>query len=304
MAQLMQTFGSTVAPVWEVPVGSRSPAMQAVERVLTEVARLDTPILLMGERGTGRAYLAARVHRHSPYAAYPFLRQPCGSLAAQCFDASQKGGFWDAGTVYLEDLHQLSAGNQSHVLEAVGQANGRRPRLISAISRPLDEDLQAGRFREDLFFRLNGVALRLPPLRQRREDILPLAEFFLDQGAERLARPRPILSARTREALLEHSWPGNLVELEKVATALLVLEDEELALAEFEPRAKNGAPADSVSLKDAARAASREAERELILKVLTRTRWNRRKAAEFLQISYKALLYKLKQIGVDDNSSL
>ena len=176
-------------------------------------------------------------------------------------------------------------------------------RVISATSRNLDEEMRAGRFRSDLFYRINGVCLRLPPLRERREDIPALAEYFLTKHAAQLNRARPSLSQRALQKFFDHSWPGNVRELENTLKALVALGDEQVALAELAAAPDSKAARASGwghSLKAAARAASREAERELILKALARTRWNRKRAAQELQISYKSLLYKLKQIGAEE----
>ena len=163
-------------------------------------------------------------------------------------------------------------------------------------------EVKAGRLREDLYYRISGVCLRLPPLRQRKEDILRLVEHFLLKYGEEFRRPVPKLSADMERLFLDYSWPGNLRELESAARVLVALGDEHLAMGGL--RALLRQPPDTgngnrLSLKAAAKAASHQAERELILKVLTRTRWNRRRAAAELQISYKALLYKLKQIGYE-----
>jgi two-component system, NtrC family, response regulator AtoC len=168
--------------------------------------------------------------------------------------------------------------------------------------------MHAGRFRSELYYRINGVCLRLPPLRDRREDIPLLVEFFLTKYAAQLGRPRPCLSPRTLQILGEHSWPGNIRELENVVKKIVALGDEQLATAELgaaagETRKTDAAVRHNHSLKAAARAASREAERELIMKALARTRWNRKRAAQELQISYKSLLYKLKQIGFEDSEA-
>jgi two-component system response regulator AtoC len=142
------------------------------------------------------------------------------------------------------------------------------------------------------------VCLRLPPLRQRREDIPCLMSFFLSKYAKEFQRPAPGLSAQTQVLFQEYAWPGNVRELEGAAKAIVALGDETLAMSGLRSLLQRaGGNGERVSLKQVARAASREAERELILKALARTRWNRRRAAQELQISYKALLYKLKQIG-------
>ncbi|HTM36904.1 MAG TPA: helix-turn-helix domain-containing protein, partial [Terriglobales bacterium] len=179
--------------------------------------------------------------------------------------------------------------------------NGRREiRVVCGSSRDLDADVRSGNFREDLYYRLSSVCLRIPPLRQRKEDVAHLLDFFLQRYSEAYHRPVPRLSSATQKLFLGHSWPGNLPELEAAARAIVAVGDESVAMGGLRSMLTRGdhrGNGEKTSLKEASRAASREAERELILKVLTRTRWNRRRAAQELQISYKALLYKLKQIG-------
>ena len=178
-------------------------------------------------------------------------------------------------------------------------------RLISTTSRNLDEEMKAGRFRRELYYRINGVCLRLPALRERKEDIPQLSDYFLAKHCNQLGRVHSRLSARALETFMDYSWPGNIRELENVVKKIVALNDEDLALSDL-IRTSNATavsgPADGQtrSLKVASKAASREAERELILKALGRTRWNRKRAAQELQISYKSLLYKLKQIGMDE----
>ena len=176
--------------------------------------------------------------------------------------------------------------------------------------------MRAGRFREELYYRINGVHLRLPPLRDRKEDISALLEFFFKKYASLFERPEPRVSDSTMNLVLGHSWPGNIRELENVARKIVALGNEELAIHDLaavgaakgtEPNGDgakhsengNSAPSAPRPLKEAAREASRQAERVLILNQLERTRWNRKKTARDLQISYKALLYKLKQLGLD-----
>ncbi len=175
-------------------------------------------------------------------------------------------------------------------------------RVICGSSGDLESKVRGGSFREDLYYRLSGVCLRIPPLRQRKEDVSQLMAALLKRYSEAFQRPIPTLSPRTQKLLQEYSWPGNLTELAAVARAIVAVGDEAVAMDGLRAiLTRSGAhPNEKTSLKEAARAASREAERELILKVLTRTRWNRRRAAQELQISYKALLYKLKQIGYSE----
>jgi two-component system, NtrC family, response regulator AtoC len=302
-------------------VSGISLAMQTLESVIAEIAPTNIPILLVGESGTGKEMFANRVHRLSRSADKPLARISCAAMNALSFAAElglSGSGRSDSagpefGTVFFDEISELDAVCQRNLLCALpdGEDESSRGqvawRVISTTSRNLDEEMRAGRFRSELYYRINGVCLRLPPLRERKEDIPLLAEFFLTKHAFRLERTRPALSARAIERFMEHSWPGNIRELENVAKKLVALGDENLAIAELAP--KNAAPrraeaavsAHSHSLKAAARAASREAERELILEALNRTRWNRKRAAQELQISYKSLLHKLKQIGFADS---
>jgi DNA-binding NtrC family response regulator len=169
--------------------------------------------------------------------------------------------------------------------------------------------MHVGNFREELYFRLNGFCLRIPSLRQRKEHIQPLFESFVAKHASLLGRQHPHVKSSTMDLLMQYSWPGNVRELENVARKVVVLGDDELAVSDLavngraKPQEKSfsgGTHADSLSLKQAAREASRKAERQMILESLERTHWNRKRSARELQISYKALLYKLKQLGLDE----
>jgi two-component system response regulator AtoC len=214
--------------------------------------------------------------------------------------------------VYFEELADLNASCQELLLSVLrvgeGNGNGRtgRARLICGSARDLEAEVRAGRFREDTYYRVSGVCLRLPPLRQRREDIPSLVNFFLAKYARDFRRPVPQLSQATQLLFHDYAWPGNIRELEDATKAIVALGDESVAMGGLRSllmRSERNGNGERISLKQASRAASREAEKELILRVLQRTRWNRRRAAQELQISYKALLYKLKQIGYQDYSA-
>jgi two-component system response regulator AtoC len=282
-----------------------SPSMRAVEAMIVELAQSELPVLLLAEAGAGKRATAERIHlmsgRRNQSLALRVVR--CAELTPEQFEASAEGVFGD-GTVFMKEVADLSPACQGRLFEALSQArqNGRETRMgarfIFASARDLEDDMKAGRFREDLYYRISGVCLRLPPLRQRKEDIPYLMSFFLSKYAKEFQRPVPGLSAQTQVLFQEYAWPGNVRELEGAAKAIVALGDESLAMSGLRSLLQRaGGNGERVSLKQAARAASREAERELILKALARTRWNRRRAAQELQISYKALLYKLKQIG-------
>ncbi len=294
-----------------------SPAMQALERFIEDIAPTDIPVLLQGESGTGKEVIALELHRRSRRSQQPFIKVNCAALTdLQSLDRllrgdPEYGGHGFGGTLFLDEVAELDPALQPKLLHVLPESNGNRSlpaaRLICSTSRHLEELMRAGRFREELYYRINGVCLRLPPLRHCKKDIPLLTEHFLRKYADLFGRPQPVLTSRTLRTLMEYAWPGNIRELENTVKKMVALGDERAALAELNwqttaVRSENGG-AQSISLKEAARAASRQAERELILKVLTRTRWNRKRAAQELQISYKALLYKLKQIGLDESTA-
>ena len=300
-------------------VGGTSPTMLTLEGIIAEIAPTSIPVLLVGESGTGKQMFADRIHLLSLKCHEPLVTIACASMTPESLSAelglraNGHGSERAVGTVFFDEISELDASCQRNLLHALPDGDARprsgmlTARVVSATNRNLDEEMRSGRFRSELYYRINGVCLRLPPLRERREDILPLTESFLTKHAAQFGRPRPSLSARTLRAFLDHAWPGNIRELENIVKNIVALGDEQLAVSEIAARPaekKSVAVAPrGHSLKAAARAASREAERELILKALARTRWNRKRAAQELQISYKSLLYKLKQIGLQDSEA-
>lgn len=301
-------------------MGGISPAMQTVENVISEIAPTSIPVLLVGESGTGKEFVALRLHELSNHSSEPFVKVKCATAVSGRFLTGTESGRQDnesspaPGTVFFDEIADLDAACQRSLLNALpdGEAAPRgglfASRIICATTRNLEEEMRAGRFRAELFYRINGVCLRLPPLRDRKQDIPLLVEMFLTKSSEEMGRLRPQVSARTLHLLMEYPWPGNIRELENTIKKVVALGDEQLAVKELDeirPETRVAAKAEtrSYSLKAAARAASRQAERELILDVLSRTRWNRKRAAQELQISYKSLLYKLKQIGIPESET-
>ena len=287
------------ARIW---IESVSAGMRTVEAMIRELSQNDVPMLVVAEHGSGKAAVAARIHSLSRRAAEPsHLYQ--GLEASEEILAARDG---QSGTVYLQEVGDLTAAAQKELVRQIGLSGAeqrRVPRYICGTSRELEPEVKAGKFREDLYYGISGVCLRLPPLRQRKEDIPILRDWFLSTAARDFCRAVPVLSPETQNFFLEYNWPGNIRELKDAARAIVGLGDETLAMGGLRSllrRVDRSGNGEKISLKDAARAASREAEREIILQVLTRTRWNRRRAAQELQISYKALLYKLKQIGYQE----
>jgi len=301
-------------------VGGMCAAMQTLENVVAEIAPTNIPVLLVGESGAGKEMFARRIHHLSANGDEPLVKIACASMNAANFagelglsrsDISAEEVKTLNRTVFFDEISELDSSCQRSLVYALpdGEARPRRgslgARVISTTNRNLDDEMRAGRFRSELYYRINGVCLRLPPLRDRKEDIPLLVESFLTKYAAEFGRPRPSLSPRALRMLLDYSWPGNIRELENAVKKIVALGAENLALPDLvaEPVETRIEVSEtrSYSLKAAARAASREAEREMILEALARTRWNRKRAAQELQISYKSLLYKLKQIGLPDS---
>lgn len=299
-----------------------SQAMQTIENIVTEIAPTYIPILLIGESGTGKEALARRIHSLSKQSRAPLAKITCACMTSDKL-ASELNGLlrgpndveWEkTGTLLFDELSDLDPACQRqllHVLpdgEAVPRAGNIISRVISSTARDLEVEMQAARFRRELYYRINGICLRLPPLREHREDLPALADFLLAKHASQMGRLRRALGPKTLKVLMDYDWPGNIRELENVMRKIVALGNEDLAISELRSaRSESARRGPSVShdhsLKAAARAASRDAERRLIMEALARTHWNRKRAALELQVSYKSLLYKLKQIGIEEDGT-
>lgn len=276
-----------------------------MENIIHELAQSDVPVLLLGEPGAGKRAVAQQIHENSCRSRERFEIFICAELTGDRFQELEPSGSFSRGTVFLDEIGNLDPRYQAKLLENLS-GFGLPTRLICGSARDPGEEVRAGRVREDFYYRISGVCLRLPPLRQRKEDILSLTNFLLSKFAAEYGRPTPIVSAATQQLFIDYEWPGNIPELAEAVKALVILGDESLAIRGLRAmltKTEQTGDGAQVSLKQVARAASRQAEKQLILKALTRTRWNRRRAAADLQISYKALLYKLKQIGYSESEA-
>src|SRR6266849_9879570 len=314
-----------------------SPAMRKIRSQAALVANVDIPVLLLGESGTGKEVLARLIHKLSPRAHRTFLKVNCAAVPADLLESElfgyEAGAFTGAthakpgkfelcnkGTILLDEIGEMPPLLQAkllHVLQdqTFSRLGGRTVvkvdvRILAATNINIPEALATKRLREDLYYRLNAFTLSLPPLRERKEEIPILLKHFMSRMSESYARSPLPLSPPLMEACLRHSWPGNLRELSNFIKRYLVLGDETLAASELQPRPDGGggqhsdgsgrsAGADSGGgLKSLSRNAKDEAEAEAIARALDETNWNRKQAAALLKISYKALLYKIRQYGI------
>jgi two-component system, NtrC family, response regulator AtoC len=315
-----------------------SPAMRKIRSQAALVAGVDIPVLMLGESGTGKEVVARLIHKLSPRAHRTFLKVNCAAVPADLLESElfgyEAGAFTGAnhakpgkfelcnkGTILLDEIGEMPPLLQAKLLHVLQDQQFSRlgsrsvikvdVRILAATNINIPEALASKRLREDLYYRLNAFTLQLPPLRERKEEIPILLKHFMSRMSEQYARPPLPLSANMLQACQDYSWPGNLRELNNFIKRYLVLGDEKLAIQELQP--KDGhpvksdaphAPSDaSGGLKSVARGAKDEAEAEAIRQALDQTNWNRKQAAALLQISYKALLYKIRQYGIAQTKS-
>lgn len=301
-------------------VYGQSEAILSVNAIIGEIARTDIPVLLHGESGTGKEVYARLIHHLSALRERPLVKLSCTSLAPGELLGKVKAslGEWSGepqesvGTLCLDGIDELDLDCQRVLLAMLQEremtSGGRMGfRLISTTTRNLDKEIGLGRFRRELYFRINGACVKLPALRDRKEDIGVLMEYFLEKHAAETGKRVPVLSPEDEEILRSHDWPGNIRELANLARKVVALGASRAAMGELKrsgPSAQNAMDTPrNAPLKVVAREASRVAERELIQRALEKTHWNRKQAARELQISYKALLYKIKQMGVGENEA-
>jgi len=291
-------------------------ATRALNDMVSEIAPTDIPVLIVGESGTGKDAYARLIHRLSLRPQTQLYKINCASFAPAQIPGhlnafrQQSSSAVSGPIIYLDNVQELDLASQRVLLSLLPDgetmhSNDEIPvRIISSTPINLELELEAGRFRRELYFRLTGTCLYLPPLRDRIEDIPALAEYFLNKYSHTLKKTAPPLTGDVTHALTSYRWPGNIRELENLTRKMVVFGDAQVALKDLAisnaAKSNFNTTAQNTSLKVAARAASEKAERELILQALERTHWNRKRAARELQISYKSLLYKIKQIGVSN----
>ena len=312
----------------------RSPRMREVREIIEQAARVDVTVLIVGETGTGKDVVARAVHDESVRQSGPYVKVNCAAVPRELLESElfghERGAFTgahqlkigkfesaDRGTIFLDeigDLHPALQGKLLHVLQdgQFSRVGGRSTvkvdvRVIAATNQDLEQAVAAGRFREDLYYRLNVIQIHVPPLRERPEEIPVLADYFMRRYSQLFRRESLRLPPETVQRLLHHRFPGNVRELENMIKRMIVLGDPLLRRSPLPPAGpsteENGdarpAKPGSLPLKDISRKAAQVAEREAILQALEQTQWNRVRAAKMLEISYRALLYKIKDNGLD-----
>jgi len=311
----------------------RSPKMSEVREIIEQAARVDVTVLVMGETGTGKDVVARAIHEQSVRQSGPFVKVNCAAVPRELLESElfghERGAFTgahqlkigkfeaaDRGTIFLDeigDLHPALQGKLLHVLQdgQFSRVGGRSTvkvdvRVLAATNQDLEQAVAAGRFREDLYYRLNVIQVMVPPLRERPEEIPVLAEYFMQRYSQLFRRETLEMPAETMQRLIRHRFPGNVRELENMIKRMIVLGDPLLRRSPLPgpaPATDDGGAraikATTTSLKDIARKAAQIAEKEAILQALEQTQWNRVRAAKLLEISYRALLYKIKDSGLD-----
>ena len=306
-----------------------SRAMHDVSDLASRVAATETTVLLYGESGTGKELLAKAIHFHSARDRHPFVVVNCAAIPEALLESElfghRRGSFTGAtadkqgkfeaahrGTIFLDEIGELPLLMQVKILrvlqdrevDKVGDSRSTRVdvRIIAATNRDLEKMVAAGEFRDDLYYRLAVVAIRMPPLRERAEDIPPLVEHFIDKHARRLDRPRPAIAREVYSVFNLYAWPGNIRELENVVERAVVLDrDGMIGLDDLPDRVRareQGFGRLRLELPD--KGLSLETvERDLLLAALEKHDWNQTRAAAYLDITRSALLYRMQKFGLE-----
>jgi two-component system response regulator AtoC len=329
-----------------------SAAIENVRRIIESVKDLDCTVLVRGESGTGKELVSRAIASSSVRRGRPFVKVNCAALPAELLESElfgyERGAFTGAmqrklgkfefahqGTIFLDEIGEMSAPMQAKVLQVLQDGEFSRlggthdtrvdVRIIAATHRDLEREIAEGRFREDLYFRLNVISIALPPLRERLDEIPVLSDHFLRRYSDLYAKPYQPLAPHVLDLFLRYSWPGNIRQLENIIQHLVILGNDS-AVRELQaipgpvasrssavavahdtgvmsqpaaPAAAKPGRAATPSLKDAARCAAQKVERELIVETLRQMRWNRKEAAKMLGVSYKTLLAKIRDNGLD-----
>src|SRR5215813_2081804 len=312
-----------------------SPQMVRIRQQILQIAPVDVPVFICGESGVGKEVVARMIHLRSKRRTQPFVKANCAALPGELLESElfgfEQGAFTGAvrakpgkfelankGTIFLDEIGEMSTHLQAKLLHVLqdhqySRLGGRNlvetdVRVLAATNVDVHDAMKTGRFREDLYYRLNVLSINVPPLRERTAEIPLLFRHFLEKYSEKFGKTPPGPSKYLLDAAVNYPWPGNLRELENFVKRYVILEDDEGSLRELvemsatrqrtSPREEAAAPREQ-GLKALVRGLKDEAEMEAIADALEKTRWCRKDAAKMLGISYKALLYKMRQFNLD-----
>ncbi len=321
---------------------SNSSKMTKIKAIADEIAKTDITVLIKGESGTGKELLAQTIHLDSHRRDKPFVKVNCAAIPKGLLESElfgfEKGAFTGAhlekpgkfelanrGTILLNDIGEIDISIQAKLLQVLQDGVFSRlggngdvtvdTRVIATTKDHLEKTMMEGRFREDLFFRINVINITVPPLRDRKEQILPLSQYYFNFYKKKYGREAPPLSSMMINAFNEYDWPGNIRELENMIKRIVLFGEEESVLHSVSgERVDDGSNPESngsllpnasaenksLNLKEVGKKAAEVAEKEIIQSTLLETHWNRKKAAKLLRVSYKALLYKIQKYHLDD----
>jgi two-component system response regulator AtoC len=312
-----------------------SPQMVKIRQQILQIAPVDVPVFIHGESGVGKEVVARMLHMRSPRGSQPFVKVNCAALPSELLESElfgyEQGAFTGAvrakpgkfelankGTIFLDEIAEMSPQLQAKLLHVLqdhqfSRLGGRQlvqcdVRVLAATNMNVRAAIQSGRFREDLYYRLNVFSIAVPPLRERTREIPLLFQHFLQKYSEKFDKEALRPSDHLLEAAMKYTWPGNLRELENFVKRFVILQDNEGSFQELLEMAaqrqrtspnEEGVPQRDQGLKALVRGLKEEAEMEAIADALEKTNWSRKEAARLLGISYKALLYKMRQFKLD-----
>ncbi len=318
--------------------------MNRIRTIIDEIAGTDINILVKGESGTGKGLVAQAIHMKSPRREKPFIKVNCAAIPHTLLESElfgfEKGAFTGAhlkkpgkfelasgGTILLNEIGEIDISIQAKLLQVLQDGGFSRlggegdvlvdTRVITTTKDNLEKSVMEGRFREDLFFRINVMGITIPPLRDRKEQILPLAQYFFDLYRKRYDRSVPSLSSRALQIFKEYQWPGNIRELENMVKRTILFSEEDAIqeitrnntskkitpVSSHAPVANGSKGAEILDLKRVGREAAEIAEKEVIEQTPQEMKLNRKAAAKLLKVSYKALLYKIQKYRLDEIKS-
>ena len=321
---------------------SNSSKMNKIKAIIDEIAKTDITVLIKGESGTGKGLLAQAIHINSHRKDKPFVKVNCAAIPKGLLESElfgfEKGAFTGAylkkpgkfelangGTILLSDIGEMDISIQAKLLQVLQDGMFSRlggdgdvmvdTRVIATTKDHLEKSMMEGEFREDLFFRINVINITVPPLRDRKDQIPPLSEYYLNFYKTKYGKDVPPISPKVIRVFKEYEWPGNIRELENMIKRIVIFGEGEDALknisrkrvdeetnSESERNVSSGPRAGkkSFNLKEMGKRAVEDAEKEIIQNALQETHWNRKQAAQLLRVSYKGLLYKIQKYHLDD----